>query len=226
MKTLMKILTVVLLVAGMGLCPTTARADFTVFLGHEFSGATAPSGSGPWLRADIDQNGTNKVRFTLTTLLTSSSEFVSKWAFNLDPSLNAASLGVAAFDVADITGLGLTLDTDGFKADGDGDFDILFEFGNGDFTKDESIILDFTLAGLVAEDFEFPSVDGPDGKTGFVSAAHVQGIDDPGCAADDPFCESGWIAGGTDVVPIPAPGALVLAAMGIGLVGAVRRRLS
>ncbi len=89
-----------------------------------------------------------------------------------------------------------------FKADGDGWFDIQFDFppppGSfaAKFTAGESVIYDITSSEAI-DVFSFDFSSAPGGGNGtFRSAAHVQGI---GRDGDD----SGWI-GDENVIPEPA----------------------
>jgi hypothetical protein len=151
-------------------------------------------------------------------------EFVSEWAFNLDPALNPASLGVTVVNNAASVPNSVGLGTNWFKADGDGYFDILFDFPpppgefGGKFTAGETVIYDFTLAGLAASSFDFGSAPGGGNGT-WKSAAHVQGIGTGGNY-------SGWIGPGGGDNNVTEPGTLILLGSGlIGLAGYGRKRL-
>lgn len=186
----------------------TVSFDFN----HVYSG-TAPAGSAPWISAVFTDSASNQVRLTLSAGGLTGSENVEEAYFNLDPALalGSLSIGYVSGTEADAVDKGV----DAFKADGDGRFDLLFQFSPGSgFDPGESAIYDFSYAGLPnafsAASFEFLSA--PAGGHGpFLAAAHIQ---DTGGGAG-----SGWIA----PVPLPAPLALLAAALA-GLLPAVRWR--
>ncbi|MGB2936607.1 MAG: PEP-CTERM sorting domain-containing protein, partial [Phycisphaerae bacterium] len=97
--------------------------------------------------------------------------------------------------------------------DGDGNYDILVAFADGElgnrFTAGDSIHYTVTgIAGLTAGSFDFLSA--PSGGHGpFLVAAHVRSI--------GPDEDSGWVA-------TPEPASVGLLALGLGAVAALRRR--
>lgn len=203
------------------LLPAPARADVLTFeLGGEFSGGSDPSGTPPWLQATFTDVAPGEVDLELTSLLQSSTEFVSQWLFNLDPLLDPNNLsfsfvaGTAASSISPLVD-----DTDAYKADGDGFFDIQFNWTSNTFTQGSSATYTLTSSDSITVDsFDFPSAMGG-GQGVFGSAAHVQGIN---------VEDSGWIGATTtnggdgEIVPEPSSIAL-LAAGGILLVGGFLR---
>ena len=182
----------------------------------EFSGATAPSGTAPWLTATFDDNNTiGSVRMTLWANNLTDTEFVSLMYFNLDPVLDPMELFFSDMTkVGNFANPTISLGVDLFKADGDGFFDILIAFAigggkNNRFTDGDSV--SFTITGiptLTAESFNFMSAPGDSDIGPFPMAAHVQGTGPYGE-------ESGWVT-------VPEPMSLSL--MGIGMLALTRRR--
>ena len=223
-----------------------AQADIlSLSLGEIFgNNPIAPSPSGPWLVATIEDSvnssvvlNSNTVRITLdaTNLgsnVGSQNKFISAWHVNLNPAFNPSNFSFTS--VLNPTGAALDIDKglNAYKADGDGFFDFRFNFPTPNsmdrFVTGEKLIVDVTHTGsLRVNDFLYLSVDkngnsysGPTGP--FYMAAHVQGTNtDPGEST------SAWI-GTKDqgIIAIPEPSASatligVAAAMSVAL---IRRR--
>jgi hypothetical protein len=177
-------------------------------LNFEFSGATPPAGSAPWLTATFQDNADNgaipvgTVRLTMSAANLVANEFASVWNFNLNPSLTPGLLTFTPVNIAAVASVGISTGVDAFKADGDGYFDISFDFPPppgafaGKFTSGESVVYDITYggAGFGVNSFSFGSAPGGGNGT-YLTAAHVQGI---GSSAGG----SGWIG------PVNPPGAV------------------
>lgn len=198
-----KILIFVILILTFGV--TSANADIQVPLDYKFSG-TPPSGSTPWLTATFTDISDNNVRLIMSASNLTGSEFISKWYFNLNPDL-AGSLTFTPYDTSDVESVTPSYIINEYKADGDGWYDIRFEFPTADgstdrFTSGDSIIYDISYSGTGAFDvssFIFKS--SPGGGNGvYESAAHIQGITGG---------TSGWI-GNTTVVPEPISSTLFI----------------
>ncbi len=191
-------------------------ATLTFGLDTEFSGGTAPGGTAPWVVATFDDSfgGANTVRLTMTTPQLAGSENVEGWYFNFDPLLDPTDLTFTAIDNTASVPNNILTGVDQFKADGDGLYDILFDFPpppgsmGARFTAGETVIYDITYTSAIdVSSFDFFST--PDGGNGvFLSAAHVLQTEDGS--------ESGWIG----VVPEPSTGLLVA----VGLTALARRR--
>jgi hypothetical protein len=175
-------------------------------LNFEFSGATQPAGSAPWLTAKFENNADNgaipvgAVRLTMSAANLVANEFAALWYFNLNPSLTPGLLTFTPVSIGAVASVGISTGVDAFKADGDGWFDISFDFPPppgafaGKFTSGESVVYDITYggAGFGVNSFSFSSVPGGGNGT-YRTAAHVQGI---GSSASG----SGWIG------PVDPPG--------------------
>ena len=109
-----------------------------------------------------------------------------------------------------------------FKADGDGFFDWFIDLSSNPPRFDGIDVLSWDFAGATLALFNSISVNGPEGKNGFLFATHAQGLAQGG---------SGWFNGQLtptstpfDVTPVPEPDTYALVAAGLGMVGWVSRR--
>ncbi|MEN6508074.1 MAG: PEP-CTERM sorting domain-containing protein [Smithella sp.] len=206
-----KAITAVVVLFGIIAFSLPLCAETIVFnYNFEFSGAVSPAGTSPWLKATFEDAGSGKVRLTFEASGLVGTEYVGESSFNFNPLLDLAKLNISA-----ITGVTVNAQTglDAFKADGDGYFDILFDypqaeafrFGAGDKAE---YLIELTGGSLTPEDFKYKSVNS---ATGYYVAAHVQSIGTGGQG-------SGWVTGDPSTgVLVPEPGTMLL--LGIGLLG-------
>jgi hypothetical protein len=181
----------------------------------------SPSGSTPWLTANIE-NSANGVLLTISGAGLTGNEFASEVYFNLEPSFNPGSLtfsetaSAGSFSAPTID----HASQDTYKADGDGKYDMRFNFGTASgttFTVGDSVTyLISGISGLVANNFAFLSA--PAGGSGpFYAAAHIQSLADG---------SSTWIepGGGPIPTPVPEPAPFAILAVSAVLWGAFRLR--
>jgi hypothetical protein len=204
------------LIVSLSVVPAASAAVISFDLDVEFSGATAPAGTAPWLRITFDDFGASgSVQVTMEAIGLTGDEFVSGWYFNFDPTLNAAAHLPSAVANPDVGWTSISAGNNAWQADGDGLYDFRVEFANAPisdrFQDGESFVLNITGAGLIASSFDYLSA--PAGGHGpFHTAAHVQGI-----GAGGQF--SGWIAnsaGSSNDVPEPTTLTLVLFGLAFG----------
>lgn len=203
------------LAAVLAGAPGSAQA-LTYTLNTEFSGSGSnPAGPAPWGTAIFDDLGSS-VRLTLSlTAAPGAGDFLRSFYFNLDPALNPLALAVVATPNPAITTPTVSRGVDAFKADGDGEYDVLLGFQNsggaGRFNRGESMIFELSMTGVDLDPERFAYLSKPAGGNGpFFVAGHMQGLPDGGSA---------W------VTEVPLPAAAWLTLSGLVALGGLARRL-
>lgn len=210
------------------LAGSAVAGSLVIELNTEYSGAAAPNGSAPWARATFTDKGGGVVGLVLECLLQDPTEFMAKangnagWCFNLDPALSPGNLTFTNVGTgADRTASSIQTGVNAFQAGPDRWYDIVFQFGQSGLKGGDIARYDLSISGggLLASSFDYVTMNGPVGMTGFHSSAHVQGIGSPSSGQGG----SGWVGGGT-VQPIPLPSAGVIGLAGLGALATRRRR--
>lgn len=212
---------VVAVVLVASIVPPVSAAYLTYYLGYSFSGSP-PQGPGPWMLAEFnDYDSSGLVRLTMTAIGLTNTESCGRMYFNFTPSLDPTSLRFHRIPASEVTVNGVSTAFNGLKADGDGWYDIEFDFApppggfGARFTSGESVVYDISGSGITVASFDYESL--PGGGAGvYHVASHIQGID--GGSGSD------WIGDGGE---IPEPESIML--LGLVLAGAsglglVRRR--
>ena len=229
-----KTILLIILLAGLIAVAAPVEASLTFNYDTEYSGGSAPaSQTTPWLSAIFTDTGENKVTLTLTALSLTSTEFVSKWVFNLDPAfggLISPTSDPGYLTITNTDGVvpkSISIKENGENAGSGLDFDIQIEFYEANskrFKMGSTSTFDITFNPGVddfdASSFNFKTAAGDKAPDGLYSAAHIQGINN---------AYSGWVSGDptSSLVPamVPIPGAVWLLGSGLlGLLGFRRRQ--
>jgi hypothetical protein len=204
--------------AAATLCPVGARATLVFPLNTTFNGAQ-PTSTPPYLTAIFSTVTAGTVHLSLTSSLSTSSEFFSAVAFNVSPTIPPSSLTITPFvGNSGFTNPTVQASTDnaqnlpGGGAEGTG-FDILLSFSTAPTSAlfNGTDIANFLIAGvptLTENDFNVPST--PTQGAPLVIAAEVQGIPCTG----GPNCVGGFTSG---AIKVPEPVSMAL--LGFGLLG-------
>lgn len=189
----------------------TASA-LTYGLNSEFSGGTAPSGSGSWATVSVTDDGAGVlVKFTISD--SSSIGKLTQWYLNYNPSYDPSKLQIQAVDSSAVGSWSVDTGLNKFKADGDGIYDIRFNFASSGnlFQSGESLEFRITTAGTDLNGIDFSELSIGGARGGFHSAAHAQALSDGA---------SGWIGdkpeGNYESVP---DGSWTVLLLGIGAFG-------
>jgi hypothetical protein len=207
----------------------TSASEILYQFNTPFPSDPSPAGSAPWIDATFSNATPGTVFLTITNAGFVGSEFASELYFNLNTNLDPNNL---VFTLVSSNGIFATpsidhQNADSYKADGDGKYDMRFNFGTASgttFTTGDSITYQITgISSLTALDFGYLSA--PAGGSGpFYAAGHVQGIPPDGGV-------STWIEPGGGpilIVPVPEPVPAVLLGLASGLwftVRVIRRRV-
>lgn len=195
-------------------------ATYSYVFSAEFSGGTPPDATPPWATLSFsDVAGGVSLSLSLSNLVAPESVKGFYFNFGANPGdatttsrLSGLSFTPTGGDAATSINTGLN----SYKADGDGYFDIRFNYppGGGFDAGDQSLYL-ISGSSVSAADFNFQSLTGG-GNGVWYAAMHVQNTGSSNGA-------SGWV--GASVSPIPEPRSYAMLLAGLGLLALwVRRR--
>jgi hypothetical protein len=202
-----RLLALVSPIALFAAAPISHALDYDYRFNTTFSG-TGPAGSAPWIEATFHDVASGTVSLVISNNGLSGSEFISGLYFNLNSNYNATSLSFQLMS-GSIGSCATNIWTgrDQFKADGDGKYDILFDFDTASghrFGAGDYLVYQISgISSLNVLDFEYLSA--PAGGSGpFLAAAHVQSIGSDG--------SSGWVRPTefSRIFPVPEPSSAAL----------------
>jgi hypothetical protein len=217
-----KILFMVCAVAVL-MIPVTARSTTIQFNIDTLLTGTAPTSAAPWLTFTFTDQSSNKVRFTITSSLEVSSEFISNIVFNVDPSLTPSLINftfvssTGAFAIPTASDIKKSTPNAQSLSPAD-NFDIAINFktaNNQRFNNTDSITWDLTYGNPAitfnANSFNFFNTEDQAEYSGFYAVAMFQGIPIPGSTQTT----SGKLGDKAETVPEPS----TLLLLGAGLLG-------
>src|SRR5579863_756627 len=139
-------------------CPIAANASIIYQFNTPFPTDPTPSGNGPWIDASFTDVTPGTVLLTITNVNITTSEFLKGNGngasgglyFNLNPNDNPTALNFALVSSNGNFGPIISTGENQFKADGDGYYDIQFDF-SGNFSTDASLTYRITgISGLTS----------------------------------------------------------------------------
>lgn len=213
-------------IAGL-LLPSKANASGILYqFDTPFPADASPDGSSPWIDASFQDATGGGVLLTVTNLGLTSSEFMQGNGsganggifFNINPNDDPTSLTFTLKSETANFGTYINTGENAFKADGDGKYDIVFDFSTHLFAGGASFTyLISGISGLTSSDFAYLSE--PAGGSGpFYAAAHVMGLSPN--ASNSTWIEPG--SGPLQLFPVPEPSSFALIAASFGVWGTVR----
>lgn len=214
----------IVVITAAGLCPVGARATLLFPLSTTFNGAQ-PTSSPPYLTAIFSTVAPGTVHLSLTSSLSTSSEFFSAVVFNISPTILPSSLTITPFTGnSGFTNPTVQASADnaqnlpGGGAEGSG-FDILLSFSTAPTSAlfNGTDIANFLITGVsTLTENDFNVLSAPTQGAPLVIAAEVQGIPCTG----GPNCVAGFTSGAG---PAPEPVSMALLGFGLLAIEAARR---